>query len=129
MPKRTDPKIQTSSILSVLLAERGALLMGARSELDVLRSSRLAALEDQAPILHDQYVALQRHHLDIRKLKLIDAAIARLDSGEFGACEECGSAIPANRLQAIPWAAYCTACQGKFELEELQKEPELQPTA
>ncbi|WP_037587020.1 TraR/DksA C4-type zinc finger protein [Stenoxybacter acetivorans] len=32
-----------------------------------------------------------------------------------GLCLECGTPIPAARLQAIPNAAYCVACQVLFE--------------
>lgn len=129
MQKRTNPRIQPAAVRSALLSERTALLVGGRGELDVLNSTGIVALEDQAPVLHDQFVALRRHHLDSRKLKLVDAAIARFDRGEFGVCEECGDTISPKRLQVIPWAAYCIACQGQFDVEEIQLEPELQFTA
>lgn len=129
MRKRTHPNIQSTAVRSALLAERTALLLGGRDELDVLNTTGTVALEDQAPVLHDQFVALRRHHLDLRKLKLIDAAIARLDRGEFGVCEECGQAISPKRLQVVPWAAYCIACQDQFDVEEIQTESELQLTA
>jgi RNA polymerase-binding protein DksA len=40
-------------------------------------------------------------------LKLIDAAIARLDDGTFGVCERCGKPIADERLLARPWATLC----------------------
>jgi len=129
MQKHTNPKSQSTAVRSALLTERTALLMGGRSELDVLNSTGIVALEDQAPVLHDQFVALRRHHLGHRKFKLIDAALARLDRGEFGICDECGRTISPKRLQVIPWAAYCIACQDQFDAEETQMEPELQLTA
>ncbi|HWI05534.1 MAG TPA: TraR/DksA C4-type zinc finger protein [Acidimicrobiales bacterium] len=43
----------------------------------------------------------------------IDHAIARLDAGTYGACEECGLAIPFERLEAIPAARFCVACSGR----------------
>lgn len=129
MQKRTDPKLHPTEVRAALLTERTALLIGGRGELDMLNSTGIVALEDQAPVLHDQFVALRRHHLDRRKLRLIDAAIARLDRGEFGACEECGDTISPKRLQVIPWAAYCIACQDQFDVEEIQLEPDLQLTA
>jgi RNA polymerase-binding transcription factor DksA len=36
---------------------------------------------------------------------LIDAALARLDKGTYGICVHSGLPIPAERLEAIPWAA------------------------
>ena len=44
-------------------------------------------------------------------LVLVDAALARLDDGTFGACLRCGKPIAPARLEALPWAAYCIDCQ------------------
>nr|XP_061803726.1 uncharacterized protein aq_250-like [Nerophis lumbriciformis] len=45
----------------------------------------------------------------------VEAALERLDSGEFGACTHCNRSIGKPRLNAVPWARYCIDCQ---ELEE-----------
>lgn len=37
----------------------------------------------------------------------IDAALKRLDDGTYGKCVKCGREIPAERLEARPWAALC----------------------
>jgi len=52
----------------------------------------------------------ERHELDE-----IQAAQARLETGSFGVCEDCGGAIPLPRLHAVPWARHCLACQLKDE--------------
>ena len=44
-------------------------------------------------------------------LQLVDAALARLDAGTYGVCQNCGRPIAPERLEAIPWAAYCIDCQ------------------
>jgi DnaK suppressor protein len=44
-------------------------------------------------------------------LELVDAALARLDDGTFGACLRCGQPIPDGRLEVLPWAAFCVRCQ------------------
>jgi RNA polymerase-binding transcription factor DksA len=38
------------------------------------------------------------------------AALHRINEGTFGICENCGKPIPEERLEAIPYARYCTAC-------------------
>jgi RNA polymerase-binding transcription factor DksA len=43
----------------------------------------------------------------------IDAALRRLDDGTYGRCDGCGAAIPADRLEAIPWAPHCVPCSGR----------------
>jgi DnaK suppressor protein len=44
-------------------------------------------------------------------LALVDAALRRLDEGSFGNCVRCGTPIPPERLEALPWAAHCIDCQ------------------
>lgn len=50
------------------------------------------------------------HHLE-----LVDAALARLDDGTFGTCQRCGAQIAEARLEALPWAAHCIACQSELD--------------
>ena len=45
------------------------------------------------------------------RLADIDDALRRLDEGGYGQCEQCGSDIPVARLEAIPHARLCLACQ------------------
>lgn len=47
------------------------------------------------------------------KLKAIDAAYSRLERGRYGICEKCKEEIPLERLEAMPFAAYCVDCQKK----------------
>jgi DnaK suppressor protein len=47
----------------------------------------------------------------------IDAALQRIDGGEYGICEECGEPIEERRLEAVPWARRCFADETAFEKE------------
>ena len=40
----------------------------------------------------------------------ISAALRRIDSGDYGLCTECGSAIDLGRLEAHPYAEECIDC-------------------
>ena len=42
-------------------------------------------------------------------------ALERIDDGSYGACSECGEAIPTDRLQAIPFTRWCVECARKVE--------------
>jgi len=48
-------------------------------------------------------------------LKAIEAAIMRIDSGEYGQCQECLDLISDKRLEAVPAAELCLACKDKKE--------------
>jgi DnaK suppressor protein len=52
---------------------------------------------------------------DMGELREIDAARARLEDGGFGFCTDCGAEIPRARLEALPAAARCIACQERYE--------------
>jgi len=51
-------------------------------------------------------------------LDAIDGALLKLAEGTYGICEECGGAIPLGRLQAIPFATRCVACQGSLDQQK-----------
>src|SRR6516164_7989264 len=41
----------------------------------------------------------------------IDRALAKIQAGTYGLCEQCGNPIPQARLKALPYAALCVACK------------------
>ncbi len=43
-------------------------------------------------------------------LEQVEAAIGRIEAGTYGACQQCGRTIDAQRLQAIPYASRCIDC-------------------
>lgn len=97
-----------------LLAKREDLLSRVKSA----RSSELEANDADAPDLGDR--ALSNVSLDLSYqlsaserdlLRRIDAAIARIDSGGYGECVHCGKKVQMARLEAVPWARHCVACQ------------------
>jgi RNA polymerase-binding transcription factor DksA len=44
----------------------------------------------------------------------IEAALARMRAGRYGACTQCHSQILVERLYVIPQAAYCVDCQRRL---------------
>lgn len=67
------------------------------------RLSRMDALQGQAMA---QASERQRR----ATIQRIDAALHRLDQGEYGCCVECGEDIAAKRLEVDPAAAFCITC-------------------
>jgi len=49
------------------------------------------------------------------RLGAIEKALKRLEQGTYGSCVQCNSAIPEDRLNAIPTTLYCLSCQSQFE--------------
>ncbi|MCK5672937.1 MAG: TraR/DksA family transcriptional regulator [Spirochaetales bacterium] len=52
---------------------------------------------------------------DLRKLRLIDSALSRVKNGRYGLCMRCGTRIPEERLEAIPYALMCIDCKSTEE--------------
>lgn len=52
---------------------------------------------------------------EIRRLNLIESALARIPNGHYGVCMKCSSRIPKERLEAIPYALLCINCQTSEE--------------
>jgi DnaK suppressor protein len=68
------------------------------------RLSRMDALQEQAM---NQAVSARRQQSLLR----IEAALERLEEGEFGFCQICGDAIPEKRLELDPTTPNCVNCQ------------------
>lgn len=49
-------------------------------------------------------------------LRKVELALKRISMGDFGICTACGDTIGLKRLQALPWATNCIACQEQSEL-------------
>lgn len=52
---------------------------------------------------------------EIKRLRLIEAALARIENGKFGICLKSGKPIPKERLEAIPYALYRIEYQNEVE--------------
>jgi RNA polymerase-binding protein DksA len=48
---------------------------------------------------------------DLKRLRLIDSALTRIQQGKYGLCMKCGKRIPQERLEAIPYALMCIGCK------------------
>ncbi len=48
-------------------------------------------------------------------LNMIDAALKRIQADEYGVCANCQEELQQKRMEAVPWAKHCLACQEKME--------------
>jgi DnaK suppressor protein len=46
-----------------------------------------------------------------RELLAVEKALAKMATGSFGVCEDCGDEIPSKRLMVLPEARLCANCQ------------------
>jgi RNA polymerase-binding transcription factor len=114
MKKANGPSNGLANYRKLLLAKKADLLASLRAQLDTLAGPGGAALDDQAPVFYDQFVALQVNRLDFHQLNLVGDALDRMDREDYGICMNCGDPISDRRLRAIPWALHCIACQERL---------------
>ncbi len=80
----------------------------------------LHAEQEPDPIDHAQSQSLRELavymvNTDWQVQKAVQTALGRLESGQYGSCEECDEPIVLRRLKALPWATRCVACQEETE--------------
>lgn len=68
-------------------------------------------LEELPSQSHEEWIFLNRNHIDVMLLREIDEALSRVEDGDYGTCMECGEPISQKRLEAVAWARYCVPCQ------------------
>ena len=91
----------------------------AEHEIRALADLRPSGIEDAAPdnaLKEEIFGRLSQYR---SRLRLVEIALEGIRGGTFGTCADCGGAIGARRLQAVPWASYCIDCQERLEKTEL----------
>jgi DnaK suppressor protein len=63
---------------------------------------------------HEEWIFLNRNSIDMKLLREVSDALHRIDQDHYGICLECDEPISAKRLEAVPWARYCVACQERI---------------
>jgi len=71
---------------------------------------------DNTEIIEEQEACLGLLERFIKKARKLDEALRRIPKGRFGVCTACGNPIHKERLEALPEADLCLACQHESEL-------------
>ena len=117
----TPPPQSTSSLpppIHLTIAQERELESELRRELAALER-RLASerqgesAETHVVAAHDAAAASLRASDTSARRDLVADALARLASGEYGACSRCGEPIPYGRLLVMPEASHCLSCSAR----------------
>jgi DnaK suppressor protein len=103
-PLLSDPR-------AALVAERDRLRAGIAEGIVAPGPMTYGSQAAAASQVFEQQRDLALRDRNEQLLAEIEAAIARLDDGTYGACLRCGRPIAQERLEALPWAAHCIDCQ------------------
>lgn len=75
---------------------------------------------DRASQESDVSLELRNRDRERKLIKKIDEMLAKIDSGDYGFCENCGIEIGLSRLEARPTATLCIDCKTLDEIREKQ---------
>ena len=73
---------------------------------------------DLANSVVQQQVTFNIREREVHKLRAIDEALARIEAGTYGECEDCGEAISEKRLTNAPWTSLCITHAEERERDE-----------
>lgn len=103
-----------------LLAWKGELLDESRLTLEGLQDTtrNIPDVADRASEETDRALELRTRDRQRKLVAKIDAALRRIESGEYGYCSETGEPISLKRLDARPIATLSLASQERHERRE-----------
>lgn len=112
------PRLTTGTLSPARLSRRKAQLRVRLKELDSrLRDIDGELLSHQAKDFEE--MATEREQDEAlnalgaegeREIRMINAALGRIEEGEYGFCTKCGARIPEARLDLLPATPFCPIC-------------------
>ncbi len=70
---------------------------------------------DQATQSLDKEILFELSDNERKILRNIEAAMRKMEKGDYGLCEHCKNIIEKKRIKALPSARYCITCQSGSE--------------
>lgn len=100
------------------VADRKGQLLARKSDL----LARMATVETELDSHHDadwEDLATERESDEVlegiglsaqSEMRMIEAALIRIETDEYGFCAKCGARIDEERLDILPYTPFCAAC-------------------
>jgi DnaK suppressor protein len=101
----------------VLEAKRKELLPTS-ADREEIQIEKAADEFDQLQLAMNRELAIATLDREASLLRSVEAALARIEHGDYGTCLLCEEDIPEKRLKALAWAAYCVPCQEMLEQQK-----------
>ncbi|MDR3605968.1 MAG: TraR/DksA family transcriptional regulator [Oligoflexia bacterium] len=105
----------------VFEAQKRSLLFSdqiVREDFSVNTDDRFDEL-DQATTDIEQSMRMRLRNRETLYIKKLEEALARIEEGTFGDCDECGEDIELRRLEARPTTTLCISCKEDQERKEI----------
>jgi len=130
MRKTTSARSQREQQLRKALeaerhAIRNAIRLGIRESRGegTIENTEVQDDADQAQADAQTDLGLSLLQMQGERLARIGEALQALEAGDYGRCRDCGGDISTSRLQALPFATRCKACEESQEARGLERQP------
>ena len=116
---QNDPG-EYETVIRELRSRRRELVQATNSELGEMGHAVGTSDNKDASSYHiedstSDFVNSSLFRIQFEELTKIDAALKRIENGQFGRCEGCQAAIAVERLEVLPFASMCVTCQSELE--------------
>src|SRR5512136_3271358 len=93
----------------ILEQKRDAIISSTskKTHWDNMENTRHGDFVDQASDDNEVHVNIRLRQTDAKLLRAIEAAISRIEHGNYGICTGCEEEISHARLEAVPWTSVC----------------------
>ena len=85
-------------------------------------------ISDDAARAYDRKLQGDLEEQEWNKLKKVEAALEKVENGEYGICDQCEKKIPEARLKIIPYTEFCTHCLSEIEKNSALDDQETENT-
>jgi DnaK suppressor protein len=120
-PEKLD-KRTVEHFRKILLKERERII-GDVKQMDEsskeMGTDGIQDIGDEAATIYNKQILLTLNENERVRLRELDEALDRIESGTYGVCEECGEPVGLKRLEVRPVAKYCVPCLTKLEKGKL----------
>jgi len=100
-------------VYRLMLEEQWRNQVGDLAELSYDALSDTDGRDDDGRLATDRLINSQLVAAARQQLSETEAALARIDDGTYGVCGSCGQPISPERLEILPAAPLCVACQSR----------------
>src|SRR5438552_142849 len=116
-------KTQLKKFKTLLHEKRDEIIKKAKQTLEEDMTLDSNDLPDEMDLASSEYLQSFTFRLRGREKSFLDKitkALAKIDDGTFGVCEECGEEVSVKRLEARPETTLCIKC--KEDQERMEKD-------
>ena len=92
------------------------------------KAEHMPDISDDAARAYDRKLQGDLEEQEWNKLKQVEAALEKVENGEYGICDQCEKKIPEARLKIIPYTEFCTQCLSEIEKKSSLDDQETENT-